>query len=61
MSVVVRDATADDADALGVLHVRAWQAAYRGAMPDDYLDGLNAADRAELWQALAHEQLEIKV
>jgi RimJ/RimL family protein N-acetyltransferase len=29
--------------------VRAWQAAYRGQMPDAYLDGLRAEDRAEGW------------
>ncbi len=49
-SVVVRDARPDDADAMGVIHVRAWQAAYRGAMPDEYLDGLDAARRAEMWR-----------
>jgi GNAT superfamily N-acetyltransferase len=27
--------------------VRAWQAAYRGLMPDDYLAGLRAEDRAQ--------------
>jgi ribosomal protein S18 acetylase RimI-like enzyme len=50
MAIVVRDATPDDAEAMGRLHVRAWQAAYRGSMPDAYLDGLNAADRAQMWR-----------
>ena len=27
------------------VHVRAWQVAYRGLLPDDYLDGLRAEDR----------------
>jgi len=45
----VRRATAADAPAIGRLHVRAWQAAYRGHMPDDYLDGLRAEDRAAGW------------
>jgi ribosomal protein S18 acetylase RimI-like enzyme len=49
-AIVVRDATPGDADAMGVIHVRAWQAAYRDAMPDAYLDGLNAADRAQMWR-----------
>ena len=30
--------------------VRAWQAAYRGIMPDDYLDGHRAEQRAAMWQ-----------
>jgi ribosomal protein S18 acetylase RimI-like enzyme len=48
--VTVRPATVADAPAMGRLHVRAWQAAYRGHMPDDYLDGLRAADRAAGWE-----------
>ena len=39
-----------DAPAVGEVHVRAWQAAYRGVMPDDYLDGLRAEDRADMWR-----------
>ena len=46
----VRPATVTDATAMGRLHVRAWQAAYRGHMPDDYLDGLRAEDRAAGWE-----------
>lgn len=34
---------------MGSVRVRAWQAAYRGQMPDGYLDGLRAEDRAEGW------------
>jgi ribosomal protein S18 acetylase RimI-like enzyme len=36
------------ADALAVarIHVRAWQAGYRGLLPSAYLDGLRAEDRA---------------
>ena len=30
---------------MGVLHVRAWQNAYRGVMPDEYLDGLVVDER----------------
>jgi GNAT superfamily N-acetyltransferase len=48
--VTVRRATVDDAAALGSVHVRAWQAAYRGQMPDDYLDGLRAEERAAMWR-----------
>jgi GNAT superfamily N-acetyltransferase len=48
-AVTVRHARVGDAAALGRLHVRAWQAAYRGQMPDDYLDGLRAEDRQAGW------------
>jgi GNAT superfamily N-acetyltransferase len=50
MSHVVREATPADADALGRVHVLAWQAACRGGlMPDEHLDGLSVADRTALW------------
>ena len=45
----VRAARVQDAPAMGRVHVRAWQAAYRGQMPDEYLDGLRAEQRAEYW------------
>ena len=37
----IRRATPDDADALGRLHVDAWRAAYRGLVPDAFLDALS--------------------
>ena len=46
----VRQARLADADALGHVHVRAWQEAYRGVMPDDFLDGLDPAQRAQMWR-----------
>ena len=49
--LVVRNAVADDADAMGLLHVRAWQSAYRGVMPDAYLDGLQAEERVAMWRS----------
>ena len=42
-------AYSDDVDAVGSVHVRAWQAAYPGVMPDEYLDNLNPNDRAAMW------------
>ena len=41
----VRTATPQDAAGVADVHVRAWQTAYRGLLPDAYLDGLRAADR----------------
>ena len=58
MGLVVRDATLDDAEAMGRVHVRAWQAAYRGAMPDAYLDGLDPTDRARMWRSGIAERPE---
>ena len=50
MAVVVRRAAVDDADAIGVVHVRAWQAAYRGLMSDEHLDGLSTDQRIAGWR-----------
>jgi len=45
-----RTAVAADADALGLVHVRTWQAAYRGLMAQSYLDGLDPERRADGWR-----------
>jgi GNAT superfamily N-acetyltransferase len=49
--IVVRPASPADATAIAEAHVRAWQAAYSGVMPQDYLDALDVAERAERWRA----------
>jgi ribosomal protein S18 acetylase RimI-like enzyme len=50
---MIRLATASDANQIAVVHVRGWQAAYRGHMPDAELDALEPARRALRWtQAL---------
>jgi len=50
VQVHVRAAVPADADELAVVHVRAWQAAYRGLLAQDYLDRLDPAERAESWR-----------
>ena len=50
MAATIRPASVEDADGVGAVHVRAWQAAYRGVMPDDYLDGLRAQEHATRWR-----------
>jgi GNAT superfamily N-acetyltransferase len=42
----IRPAQPADALAVARVHVRSWQAGYRGLLADDYLDGLRAEDRA---------------
>jgi ribosomal protein S18 acetylase RimI-like enzyme len=46
----VRTACREDADAIGAVHVRAWQAAYPGLMPQAYLDGLDVGERRAFWR-----------
>ena len=45
VALVLRLPGLDDAGVLGEVHVAAWQAAYRGLMPDAYLDGQRVEDR----------------
>ncbi|MFB3737625.1 MAG: N-acetyltransferase family protein [Candidatus Velamenicoccus archaeovorus] len=56
MTVRIREAVPADAEALGRIHVAAWQAAYRGQLTDDYLDGLSVADRTERWRGTLRAQ-----
>ena len=50
MPPTIRNAQLEDADRIGAIQVRAWQVAYRGVMPDAYLDELDADDRAAYWR-----------
>jgi RimJ/RimL family protein N-acetyltransferase len=49
----VRNANLDDYAAIAAVHVRAWQAVYRGHMPDEFLDRLNVGERTEMWRKLS--------
>jgi GNAT superfamily N-acetyltransferase len=50
----VRQADAADAAAIANIHVRGWQAAYRGQVPQAFLDGMDPGRRQRLWdQSLA--------
>lgn len=46
----VRPATLADAPGIAEVQVLAWQAAYVGLMPQEYLDALEVADRTAYWQ-----------
>lgn len=48
--MLVRAAEPRDAAAIAAVHVRAWQAAYRGLLPDPVLDGLSAGVRGRAWR-----------
>jgi ribosomal protein S18 acetylase RimI-like enzyme len=55
MPVRIREAEPKDAEAIASIHVRAWQAAYRGQLSDDYLDGLKVEDRLERQRRMLEE------
>src|SRR5215204_5919777 len=50
MKLQLRRATPEDAAALAAVEVRSWRAAYRGLMPDTFLDGLSKVEKAESWR-----------
>jgi ribosomal protein S18 acetylase RimI-like enzyme len=54
-----RFATLADVDEIARLHVEAWQSAYRGHMPDAYLDGLDSSKRAAMWSKVIAEPASI--
>lgn len=50
MSFEAIRATADMAEQLADVHVRAWQATYRGVFPDEYLDNLTLEKRTKTFR-----------
>ena len=48
---MTRPATVADVEAIARLHVEAWREAYRGVVPETYLDGLDWRERAEARRA----------
>lgn len=50
---MIRRATVDDAHSIAEVQVKTWQVAYRGQMPDDFLDNLSVERRAAVWRQLA--------
>jgi GNAT superfamily N-acetyltransferase len=48
--LTIRAATVDDADPIAAVHVKTWQAAYAGVMPQGFLDGLDVAGRTAMWR-----------
>jgi len=41
---------ADDSDAVAALHATSWRGAYRGIVPDNFLDHEVVADRQAVWR-----------
>jgi len=52
---MVRPATLDDAAEIARVHVATWRSAYRGLLPDDFLDSLGEASYTERWKRVIGE------
>ena len=48
--ISVRPATLDDSERIADIHVKTWQAAYAGVMPQDFLDRLDLGARTAMWR-----------
>lgn len=53
--VSLRDASPDDAEGLGAMHVAAWRETYAGLVPDGMLAGLSAEGRAANWARMLRD------
>ena len=53
--MLVRHATVEDADALALVHVHAWQKAYAGIVPDHHLAALDPVARARWRRSMLAE------
>lgn len=53
----VREARLGDEGSIAEVHVRTWQAAYRGQVPDEFLASLSVERRTDAWQTIiAHSE-----
>jgi len=52
---LIRPARVDDAEAIARLHVRSWQAAYRGIVSDEFLDSMSVDQMASRWRQRLEE------
>lgn len=50
MECTILPAQPADAVAIATLHVESWRSAYRGLLPDAFLDGSVVEDRMNLWR-----------
>jgi len=55
--MIIRLATLPDARQIAEVHVSSWQHAYRGLVPDSYLDRLSVDKREIAWQRAISEGL----
>ncbi len=49
---LIRNAAPSDASVIAKIHVRTWQCAYRGQIPDSFLDAMSVEKRKERWQQM---------
>jgi ribosomal protein S18 acetylase RimI-like enzyme len=46
----IRDAGINDAQGIATVHIKMWQEAYKGQVPDSFLDSMSIEKRTEIWK-----------
>lgn len=60
--VRIRFAKTEDAEPLARVHIRTWQVAYRGLIPDEVLDNLDLPDRSSRWlEAIEQSEQDVLI
>lgn len=52
LDFTIRTATPEDAQGIAEAHVKTWQCAYKGQIPDSFLDSLSVESRAQVWKEI---------
>ena len=52
LDCIIRPAVLSDALGIAHIHVRTWQCAYKGQIPDSYLNNLSIEERASGWKKI---------
>lgn len=54
--ITVRKAKLSDVKAIATVHITTWQDAYRGLIPDEYLDALSIDERELKWKLILSDK-----
>lgn len=57
----IRSAESSDSEAIARVHTSSWQSAYRGLLPDEWLDALRWEDRRKRWDSILSGANQTKV
>jgi ribosomal protein S18 acetylase RimI-like enzyme len=56
---MIRLATLEDARRIAEIQVASWQVAYRGILPDEYLEQINVEKREAVWRGCCGKEREV--
>lgn len=61
-NLTVREAKVGDVNGIAKIHVETWQYAYRGQLPDAFLDDLSVEKRQKVWkEELSNPKSKVKI